>query len=219
MTNHKNSRMRWFADDFDYRANSDDCPELMSNVGYADTLPPLTRMLVESNEFFVQIEDNKVKRVVRQRHGESVPWLDPDDMDEDEKQLREEAAEDAMNYVPRDEDAKSEDKEAMVPSGKWDLVFWTEMRSRPVKWNENGKVVKKEWVKVEASSPVFPQLRDKRLRGYACNLEKAIGNGIGGRRLYKAIQDALGRGDISKSQAARLFEIYKIAKFLNKKGE
>ena len=196
----RNTGMRWFADDFDYRANSDDCPELMANLEFVDALPPLTRMLVESNEFFVQMEDNKVSRLVRQRHGENVPWLDPDEMDPEEKQLREDMAEDAMNHVPAD-------AEESAPTSKWDLVFWTEMRRKAT-----------EWVKVEKSSPVFPHLRDKRLKGYACNLEKAIQNGIDGRALYLAIQHTL-KGLLTAPQIARLWELYKIAKFLNKKGE
>ena len=233
------SKMRWFTDDFDYRVVQDGSPELMRSTEAVSSLaspekvlmdsneywfkdgrvirkpvhkdvtqelpniglPPMVRMLMESNDWYIQVSnDGRVERAVRMRNSESVPWLDPDEMDEEDKQILEHMREDGL--IPE------ESEEEIAPTDKWDLLFWTETKRRGT-----------EYVKVEKSSPVFPLLRDKRLKGYACNLEKAIGNGIGGRSLYKAIQDALGCGDITKSQAARLFEIYKIAKFLNKKGE
>jgi hypothetical protein len=191
--------MRWFADEFDHRANSDDSPELMSNVGFSDTLSPLTRMLVESNDWFVQIsDDGRVKKAVRRRDPENVPFIDPEDMDEEEKEARKADEEDALNHA--------DSLEPMPPKDKWDLVFWLEARTKD-----------KEVIMVEASAPWFPHLRDKRLRGYACNLEKAIKHGIKASVLCKAVGDALRKGLITKSSAKRLWELWKIKDFQAKK--
>jgi len=69
------------------------------------------------------------------------------------------------------------------------------------------------------SADVFPYARDKRLRGYAARMEKAIkaGHLSNGRTLYNAISDAMKRNDITRRDARRLWEVWRIKQFLNKR--
>lgn len=195
-------KMRWLASDFDgidRRFDAGGAPELFESAGASDRLGPLTRDLVESGDWFVELsEDGRVKRAIRRRDAESIPWLDPEEMDEEEKQARACEEEDAMNY--------REEQEATVPPAKWDLVFWTEIRSTP----------EGEWIEVEKSSAVFPRLRDKRLRGYARNLERAIARGMIGRALYRALNEGPG-AEIPIASKARLWELHKISRFLRER--
>ncbi len=194
----------WFSYNFDrvQGGTGNNSPELFTNLEFVDMLRPNDRMMAESSDFFIEtLPSGRVSKIIRRRNPENVEFLDPDSRDEEEKEL-EADSEDAMDFVDKS-------LTPMSPKDKWDLIFWIEDRSTP----EGGVI------KVEASAPWFPTLRDKRLRGYARNLEAAISRGISANGLYKAVGESLGRGGINKSHACRLWELFKIKAFLARKAK
>jgi len=209
--------MRWLASDWDHRANRDDSPELMKSLDIVDQLPPLVRQLVESSDWLCQItEDGRVSKAIRRRAETIGEDLDPSDMDPEDYEVWLEAQEDALNHG---------NDHMPSPRDAWDKVFWVEQRTRYIILPENEygerEVVVDQTdprVPVEMAAPWYPTLRDKRLKGYACNLEAAVvRRGISGRVLYKAVGDAVSRGKVTKAQAARLWELWRIEKFLRNK--
>jgi len=211
----------WFCDDFDYRCQHDSNPELMKNISFVSDLPPLTRQLVESADCFVLIGDmvdpnlkaehwdpqtdsydlpkeelreacllrNVPIREIRRRNGENQEHLLQEDKDpEDEID-----PEDALAHV--DESLR----DMSTPPPRWDLIYD----------NNSGY-----------SSDIYPQRQDKRLRGYARNLEQAIttGNIRNSRVLWRAMQEARGRGVMTWGNVRRLWELYALNKHIALKG-
>lgn len=209
----------WFADDFDYRCDSDDSPELMNNVGFLSTLNPLVRDLMESADFFVVLGDHVDPNVVEDyRDPESGLFeLPPDVVHElatlhnvPLKIIRRRHPEFQQHLLHEDKDPEDierdeESEDALdhadpmdpaPPKAAFDLV---------------------EDVRNDYSADWFPYPRDKSLKGYSRNLAKAIERGVHARALYGAIAEAKKRGVITGSQVGRLWELHKLQKHLAKK--
>lgn len=211
--------MSWFTDDFDYRADSDDSPELMNNIAFLSTLNPLVRDLVESADFFVVLGDYRDPDVIEGFTDSETGLLTaPPHMVEELatlhnvpiKVIRRRNPEFQQHLLAEDRDeeeierdAESEDAldhadsiDPAPPKATFDLV---------------------EDLRNDYSADWFPYPRDKSLKGYSRNLSKAIERGISAKALYAGIAEAKKRGAITGSQVARLWELYKLQKHLTSK--
>ncbi len=200
------------------------CPELMTNFQPCNGLD---RMLWQSSDHVVSFgADGKyIQKVIRRRNPEYTFGLDPIDKDvgfTEDSDLPN--INDCMAHICKDNpdvanldepenteelfnDANTEILDLPNVPDKWDLIYD----------NTN-----------EYSSDIFPTIRDKKLKGYAGRLEKAIAVGsIGnGKVLYNAInkwQEAIAKSKRFYSspknkypsiQIARLWEIWSIKKYL-----
>jgi len=202
-----------FAGAFDYRAATDDCPELFGNLTSLANLGPLTRDLVQSADFFVQLGDLVDKAIVNDfRDPETGEFLMPPDEvyalatmhDVPVKVVRRRNPEFQPHLLSEDmdEDAREASEDALDHAESLDMM--------PPK--ETFDLVVDE--KAEYSADFFPYPRDKRLRGYSKNLEKAIERGMNKRSLFLGIQEARKRKVITGSQTRRLWELWKINAFI-----
>jgi hypothetical protein len=222
--------LNWFADDFDYRCTSDDNPELMNNIAFLSTLAPLTRELVESADFFVVLGDyidqdivrdhedpetglldmppddvlrlatlhNVPLKVIRRRNPEfqqhvlheEIDGWEPETEEYDEKfglESIEPSVDDALAHACSLDESRARPADETPPKARFDLI---------------------EDLRTGYSADWFPCLADKRLRGYAKNLSRAIENGLTARALHSAISEARGRGVMSRRQVSRLWELF-----------
>jgi hypothetical protein len=188
----------WNDEDFSSRCG-DNSSELMQNVDVADRIGAGARQLLEDNTCIIELRDNRVSKLVAQRDPEYVQFLDPEDRDPLDKALDDDLAspEDALSHIEESRTPES-------PRIPWDVIRWVEARK-----DKDGNIVM-----VEESAPAFPRLRDKRPRGYAALLERLLTNGkLNGKQLFMAIRDAK---NLNHTQVARLWELFKIQKFINK---
>lgn len=216
-----------FIDSFDYRCNSDDNPELFTNVAFLDSLPPLIRDLMESTDFFLMLGDlvdqdivqdyvdpetglftqppdevnklatvhNQPLKTIRRRFPEFQQHLLHEKIDGWEPEPEEYDDEYVLGTMAPDEEdalAHAEPLDNSPPKTKYDLV---------------------EDIHREFSADWFPYPADKRLKGYSCNLAKAIERGIKPKTLFTAIAEAKKRGAISNGQIVRLWKLFDLASF------
>jgi hypothetical protein len=228
--------MRWLVSEWAGRVKDEVSPEIFGNLNPVC----IDRMTAESCDFFdIRSEEGRIIKLIRRRDDEVIPHPIQDLEESEEQEEYRKALEAVVNaktpeereealwvlYIvapekgvdPEDALANlKEERAPMVPKPKWDVVMSTSMRKLP-----DG-----EWIRVEDPTiPVFPKLRDKRLKGYASVLERLVRQGkLKGASLYKAVQTAMndsaklvkqGRAPrITRSQAARLWEIAKIQQWL-----
>lgn len=217
----------WFCDDFDYRANSDDNPELMDNIGFLSRLNPLTRDLMESADWFIilgdAVDQGLYFELCKQHYDPET-----NSYDIPPKQLEEMAT---LHNVPIKtirrrnpefqsqmdiEDMDAEDQECLetdsedaldhadsiipsAPKAKFDLIEI--MPRKPMH----------SWY----SADWFPHAVDKRLSGYSRNLKAAVTRGMSAKALFSAIEEARARKVITDSQVKRLWELFDQSQFLS----
>lgn len=212
MTNNKLEATKYQAGEFIGMGDpsEDEVIENFSHQGSTDDLPAMSRMLAESNDWYVEFsEDGRVVKAVRRRDEEDVKWVDPEEADLTEEEEKETDSDDLMVEAELGYEEEPVQVEATTPTAPWDLVFWTEARQ-----TTDGDIIK-----VEMDAPAWPHQRGGRLiRGYASNLERAVRQGIKPSTLVKAIGDALDKGLVTKVQSKRLWEIQKIENFVRRKG-
>ncbi len=211
--------MNWFVDDFDYRCNSDDSSELMNNVGFISSLPPLVRDLMESADFFVILGDYVDPNIIEDYRGPDGMFDQPFEVVQELatlhnwpiKTIRRRFPEFQQHLLHEDRDPEDiecdeierdeESEDALdhadsidfaPPKAVFDLV---------------------EDLRNDYSADWFPYPIDKSLKGYASNLLKAVKRGIGAKALYNAVAEAKKRGAISSRQAARLWELHSLMAF------
>ena len=210
------SHIPGFSDSFNNRCSRDDNPELMLQGKLNSELNPLTRDLVESTDFVVHLNDivdeDLYFEFIDQRFGEltvaketaiekstlcnqitkTIRRRNPEfqqHMDVDNMDSEE------VERLQDSEDALdySDSIGFTAPKAKYDLIETKDF-----------------------SAIHFPELADKRLKGYSRNLRAAINRGINKRGLQLAIMEARKRGVLTNSQKNRLWELFKINQFTSK---
>lgn len=200
------------------------CPELMTNFQPSSGLD---KMLWQSADHVVSFgpDGRYLQKIIRRRNPEYTFGLDPADKDqgftEDEDLPK---VSDCMAHICKDNPdvAKLEDPKEVEEAFDDVTTEIMDMPNVPDKWDliyDNSN---------EYSSDIFPVIRDKKLKGYAAKLEKAIAIGSisNSKTLYQAInkwQEALAksnrfysspRNKYPGAQIARLWEIWNVKKFI-----
>ena len=216
-----------FVDSFDYRCDSEDNPELFTNVAFLDSLSPLVRDLMESTDFFVILGDLVDPSIVDDYRDPKTGFFTqpPDEVEElatmhnqPLKTIRRRNPEFQQHLLNEEIDGwESEPEEhddeyvldQLAPNEEDALAHAEPLNNLPPKT----KYDLIEDVRREFSADWFPYPADKRLKGYSLNLAKAIERGIEAKTLFVAIAEAKKRNAIENNQIARLWKLFDLASF------
>jgi len=166
----------------------DGSPEIMDDMGFGDRFGGLTRMLWESSDMFVSLQDGKVSKIVRRRDPALVPIeLDEPDKEETVEELgfHEVDTDEPINEEEQVNEARPWEPE-VNPRDRWDWIFGTAWVKRLVD-------KKPKWIQVEVDRPILLCRAERgklRLNAFFRNLLKS---NLPGHIMFKQVQAFMAR--------------------------